>query len=197
MIFEAPDMLAFKPKTPQGQRVYWTEFLERNGRHVTPDHRTVDAYVSDNRWLADCPSCGAGIHAWSENPECCCLLCGHLFAVRWPADKSEAEQVLEERPPSARHWQPWGNHPESVDKLERENELMRDVDARPQLSLVESPRQVFTVDGCGPDLDDEVLRWAETGYVIRHDMNANEAEVELQRHSDVRAKDIKQKILGK
>src|SRR5581483_3580836 len=69
----------------------------------------VTAYVSDNCWTADCPICFNGMATWpGGNPEACCLDCGHIFEVDYPAGQELGEVVaaLEARPPRNRHWRP-------------------------------------------------------------------------------------------
>lgn len=89
---------------------------------VTPvtDPRTVHAYVSAARWVADCPACNGGIACWSENPRGACLSCGHIYTVTFPPEAERIEAILEERPPRNRHW---ALH-ESVDQLEAENTVL-------------------------------------------------------------------------
>ena len=194
MILSQPDLFGGTHGTVEGVRAHCRDFLARNGKQITPDHRTVEAYVSENRWVADCPSCGAGIACWPVNPKACCLLCGHEFTVEFPAEREQAEKVLEERPPANRHWQPWR---ESVAKLERENELMRDVEQRPTLTLVEPVRAVFTVECSGSgSLDEDVFHLAKTRYTIRYDDPQGLAEVELFGHSDDEVARIKKQLDG-
>lgn len=87
---------------------------------------TVDAYVSDGRWVADCPGgptgkCAGGMACWPEHERTCCLDCGTVYRVRFPAahEIREATEVLEARPPEARHWHP--HRDETVSDLKREN----------------------------------------------------------------------------
>lgn len=191
LILEAPDLQAFKPRTIEGAWTYWRDFLSRNGKRAPHrDDRTVPAYVSENRWCADCPACDAGIFCWSENPDACCLRCGSVFRVEWPAEKAAAEKVLEDRPPANRHWQP--HRGETVEKLERENELMRNIEARPVLKPVEPTRSVFQVKSVDEGgLDNEALTVAKTGYIIRYDRNAHTAEFEVLGKSDVELRAIR------
>lgn len=195
MILEAPDLQAFKPRTPEGARQHWQDFNAKNGRTVTDDDRLIRAHVSENRWVADCPSCGAGIACWTEYDQACCLGCGHAFTVEWPADRVAGEAVLEARPPANRHWKPWT---EPIAKLERENELMREIEARPVIAVVEPVRAVFMVECSGSgSLDDDVFRVAGTSYAIRYDDKQGLAEVELMGRSDADAARISKSLLGK
>jgi len=191
MILSQPELhdVAADVKSVQA---FWKDSLAR--RKMTPeaDDRRVLAYVSENRWLADCPSCGAGISCWDQNPEACCLGCGRVFVVDWPADKAEAERLLEERAPSARHWLPL----EPVANLEAENARYMSVEPRLQV-VKEVPRVAFTVATTDHELlDDDVLRLAKTGYVIAHDAQAGAAEVELQKHSAKDAARIEKDLNG-
>lgn len=99
---------------------------------------TVAAYVSDSRWVADCPRCGAGMAAWPEAPKVCCLDCGSLYAVSFPKPRelAAALTVLEARPDqSTRNWRP---EDEDVADLKAENAL-RGLDfATSALGTVES-----------------------------------------------------------
>lgn len=196
MILEAPDLLAFKPRTQAGARRHHADFLARNGgKPPHHDDRPVAPHVSENRWVAECPSCSSGMLCWSENPECYCYRCGSIFRVSWPKDKAQAERVLEDRPPANRHWNP---RTESVKKLERENDLMRDIESRPVIVPVEPLRAVFQVEHCHEgQLDDELLRLAKTAYVIRYDRDEQVAEVELTGREDREAERIKKQLVGK
>lgn len=195
MILEAPDLLAFKPRNQQGAYDHFSQFLAKNsGRTPKKDKRTVPAFVSENRWVADCPSCDAGMFCWSDNPECYCYRCGSVFLIEWPRDKQAGEQVLEERPPANRHWNPVK---EPVAKLARENELMHEVEARPAL-VAEPLRAVFQVEHCYEgQIDKELLTHAKTGYVIRYDRVAQVAEVELLDRSDAEVARVKKLLQGK
>ncbi len=76
------------------------------------------AYVSDNRWCADCPGCGSGIGADPTMHEGFCFECGGVYSIAFPDDWAEAEEVLAVRPPFNRHWQP---QRETVNDLRLEN----------------------------------------------------------------------------
>lgn len=82
---------------------------------------TLEAFVSDSRWLADCP-CGGGIASWPEHPHGACLDCGHVYTIRFPApaELAAAVEVLERRPdPRTRYYDPRAG--ETVLDLKAEN----------------------------------------------------------------------------
>ncbi len=83
----------------------------------------IVAYVNHNRWVADCPYCGAGIGLLPEVSPVTCLECGESYTVTWPKDREAIEEVLTCRPRKSRHWLPH----ETIDDLKRENEQHIDV----------------------------------------------------------------------
>jgi hypothetical protein len=114
---------------------FWADWQQRNGFkaqapppdsglphgfliHPAPD--AARAYVSDNRWVADCLVCGGGMPCWSENPRTLCFDCGAMHQVVFPDPVSaeEALRVLEVRRPDQRHWDPAF---ETVEHLVAEN----------------------------------------------------------------------------
>jgi hypothetical protein len=66
------------------------------------------AFVSDNRWVADCVNCGGGIACWTDNPRGCCLDCGSIYQIIFPTTEvmDAAVSVLELRPEMNRNWDP-------------------------------------------------------------------------------------------
>jgi hypothetical protein len=69
----------------------------------------VTAYVDDSRWVAECLNCRAGMAAWPDHDEACCLDCGHVYRVRFPHPRvrRQLEELLNARPdPSTRWWHP-------------------------------------------------------------------------------------------
>ncbi len=85
---------------------------------IWPD--AVTAYVSDGRWVADCPYDNGGIGVAPDNPSGFDMGCGTMVAVIFPDGWQEAVQVLEARPrPSDAHWFP--QRGESIVELRREN----------------------------------------------------------------------------
>lgn len=72
------------------------------------DVHEVHAYVNHSRWVADCPTCGAGMITWPDHPLACCLGCFHIARVRHPSKAriGEVEPILLERPdPHTRNWE--------------------------------------------------------------------------------------------
>lgn len=176
MILAQPHLYGCRVSVRAVQRV-WRERLAVKGIPMVRDLRTLKPFISDNRWVADCLSCGSGIEVWAENPEACCLACGSVFSVEMPNDYEAAEKVLESRPPANRHWFP---EREPVAKLEVENEKMGGIAQRPSLMKAEPVRAVFDVHASfGSGLDEAMEIVAKTGYTIRYDDGTGWAEVEL------------------
>lgn len=85
---------------------------------IWPD--PVSAYVSDGRWVADCPYDNGGIGVALDNPSGFDMGCGTMVAVVFPDGWQEAIEVLEARPrPTDAHWFP--QRGETVSKLREEN----------------------------------------------------------------------------
>lgn len=118
VIFSQPDQYGVAPRLDVIHN-YWTAFLEQRGRTTRETGKTVTAYVSENRWVADCPECGGGIACWELNPYGCCLTCGAIYKVTYPKDHEAAAEILEARPPANRHWFP--HRGETLQHLEAEN----------------------------------------------------------------------------
>jgi hypothetical protein len=90
------------------------------GGKVTYSDTPVVAFVSDNRWVAQC-SCGGGMGCWAEMPRACCYDCGTSYPVVFPDPVTLAagEAVLDARPePDTRNWRP---DEETVADLKVEN----------------------------------------------------------------------------
>lgn len=70
----------------------------KRNQQVRPDARALIPFVSEGRWVADCPSCRAGIPI---HPEWAMAACGNCFrsftAVAVPADWEAIEAALEVR----------------------------------------------------------------------------------------------------
>lgn len=81
---------------------------------------TVDAYVNESRWVADCVECGGGMAVDVAVELAACLDCGTVYTVVVPdaATIAAAEKVLGHRRPNERHWRPNG---ETVADLKAEN----------------------------------------------------------------------------
>ncbi len=80
-------------------------------------HVRVAAYVSDSRWVADCPACNGGVACWPEMSDGCCFDCGRIYEIVFPKDWRKGVALLELRPQHNRHWLPG----ESIDTLKLEN----------------------------------------------------------------------------
>jgi hypothetical protein len=107
----------YHPRTVADMEAVWQDYREADWRGTTDTGHTLTAYVSANRWVADCPNCAAGIAAWAQNPRGCCLGCGLIYTIAFPTGWLEAEKVLLDRAPRYRHWLPG----ETVDQLKAEN----------------------------------------------------------------------------
>lgn len=97
--------------------------LRAPGSPIVGDDRPLVAYVSDCRWVALCVECGGGVAAWPENPQGCCLDCGHLYTLTFPDAETiaAATVALEARlDRQTRNWRP--DMGETAADLEAENE---------------------------------------------------------------------------
>lgn len=68
------------------------------------DHASV--YVSDNRWVVDCPICGSGVAVGRQRRKWPCWECGTVIVADWPTPAEEKAVVaaLIERIPRLRNW---------------------------------------------------------------------------------------------
>lgn len=89
---------------------------------------TIPAYVNIGRWVAECPGCNGGIACWPDHPRGCCLDCGRVYKIRFPAKRSRerAEKLLLARSQLNRNWHP--HQRESVSELAAENEILLDAE---------------------------------------------------------------------
>lgn len=78
---------------------------------------SIAAYISDNRWVADCPHCKSGIGILPGYHKATCLDCGRIYRVQLPKKWKTAEKILLARPPEHRHWLP----NETIDDLKQQN----------------------------------------------------------------------------
>ncbi len=106
---------------------YWLTWLD--GHQLEPSFNSALStvpYVNRARWLADCPTCGAGNWAWDRNPLVCCLECGLIVKAAWlpPTVRSHAIRLLAVRPLHACNWD--CHKGETVERLEFENRMMLD-----------------------------------------------------------------------
>lgn len=183
----------------------------RSGLHRqrTPDGRTIPVFVETNRWLADCPECGAGIEA-DPKLELTCLGCGRVYRAELPADFIDVVTLLELRPdPGTRNFYP--HKGETVADLARENELFGGIGVVPETTdephshRILVPATAFD-DGHDGDrylegsLAEELRTRFGDGYVIRHDDHGEEAtgsaEVELIGKDTKEVADLKRAVAG-
>jgi hypothetical protein len=138
MIKDQREMEARNPNASRGAvRAAWgtiSESVLRQHGGVFPNSgraepvqgsNTAKAYVSDNRWVADCPEdgCNAGLSACPANPTAFCFDCGTEVPVVFPPKMAEGIAVLELRPPQNRHWLLVEGEWEDVDDLKAQNLL--------------------------------------------------------------------------
>lgn len=114
-VVDAVSML--RVKDASGLPVRWTRHLRGLGLVPTPDARRLVGYINHGRWVADCINCGGGVACGPSLPEGCCLDCGHVFGIDYPADWRDAVRELEARPQRFRNWEPG----ETVQDLRDEN----------------------------------------------------------------------------
>lgn len=85
---------------------------------------TVKAYISDGRWVADCPQCNCAEVVRVGQPFKCggtlaggfhgaATACGFVAEVEFPADKLAIEKALIDKPVSQRNWKPAAEGEES------------------------------------------------------------------------------------
>ena len=94
-------------------------------REVRTDPRPLVAYVSEGRWCADCPGCGAGIAIHPEWTVAACLGvgCHRVYrSIAVPPDWVAIEAALEGRDRRHQH----ARLGETALDLEAENALHRD-----------------------------------------------------------------------
>jgi hypothetical protein len=87
----------------------WKWYETRMGRRVTPPEETVEetyyARINQNRWLADCSSCGSAAVVSPADPRYACTECewGWCTLV-FPADVAAVEAALLPLKPALRNW---------------------------------------------------------------------------------------------
>lgn len=120
----------FSPMTPGAN---WTP------RELNETKEQIAAYVSDNRWVADCPRCRSGVACWPDNPRACCYGCFTVYAVKFPPKRelANAIELLEQRPPGNRHWHPHLGEKASTLAQENAEHEAEIEDHRKIVSLVE------------------------------------------------------------
>ncbi|MFD4562112.1 hypothetical protein ACFWP5_48765 [Streptomyces sp. NPDC058469] len=85
----------------------WYEF--RVGRRAIPPADAVDdtyfARINQNRWLADCSSCGSAQIVSPSDPRYACVECGWGWcALVFPDDVASVEAALMGLKPALRNW---------------------------------------------------------------------------------------------
>lgn len=95
----------------------------RPGAHnlVRAPSRPTAAYVSEGRWVADCPWCAGGVSVWLAMTDACCYDCGRVLPVTFPSadDVLVAELLLSARAERKQNWRP--DQGETVADLQAEN----------------------------------------------------------------------------
>jgi hypothetical protein len=85
----------------------WMEY--RTGRRLVPPEADVDdtyyARINQNRWLADCSSCGSAAIVSPTDPRYACTECQWGWcALVFPADPAAVEASLMALKPGLRNW---------------------------------------------------------------------------------------------
>lgn len=126
----------------QAELMAMASIAERRHREHQPDGRKVAAYVSANRWVADCPDDNSGIEVSPWNEEATCLHCGHIFKRVMPKDWEIGAALLEQRPLENRHWFP--HRGETAKDLEAENHAHAEETAPPEPLVPRLPTPQIT-----------------------------------------------------
>lgn len=87
----------------------WKYMEWRTGRRLVPPTDTVDdtyfARINQNRWLADCSSCGSAAIVSPSDPRFACTECQWGWcALIFPADPAAVEASLMAFKPGLRNW---------------------------------------------------------------------------------------------
>jgi hypothetical protein len=98
----------------------WRWYEARMGRRVVPPEEAVDesyfARINQNRWLADCSSCGSAAVVSPTDPRYACTECQWGWcALVFPADVAAVEASLMGLRPGLRNW--W--HPDDPNNPDR------------------------------------------------------------------------------
>ncbi|MFE9432148.1 hypothetical protein [Streptomyces sp. NPDC006640] len=93
---------------PAAERV-WHYMEWRTGRRLVPPEETVDdssyARINQNRWVADCTSCGSAEIVSPTDPRFACTECGYgWYALVFPADPAAVEAGLMSTRANLRNW---------------------------------------------------------------------------------------------
>jgi hypothetical protein len=103
----------------------WMEY--RTGRRLIPPEGDVEdlafARINQNRWLADCSSCGSAAIVSPTDPRYACTECQWgWFPLVFPADPAAVEAGLMGLKPGLRNW--W--HPDDPANPDRPQEPVPD-----------------------------------------------------------------------
>jgi hypothetical protein len=87
----------------------WRWYEYRMGRRVTPPADTIDdvyfARINQNRWVADCSSCGSAQIVSPSDPRYACVECGWGWCTLvFPTDVAAVEAGLMGLKPALRNW---------------------------------------------------------------------------------------------
>lgn len=107
LLLTPTDYLKGHPVDPDAVIAVAARLAQRRGRLLIEDPRALSAYVSAGRWVADCPSCAAGIAIHPEWSVAVCLglTCHRVYrSLVVPDDWCEIEAVLAVRPVVHQHW---------------------------------------------------------------------------------------------
>jgi hypothetical protein len=87
----------------------WRWYETRMGRRVFPPEETVDesyyARINQNRWIADCTSCGSAAAVSPADPRYACTECSWGWCgLIFPDDVTAVEDSLMGLKPGMRNW---------------------------------------------------------------------------------------------
>ncbi|MFD8845492.1 hypothetical protein [Streptomyces pseudogriseolus] len=87
----------------------WRWYETRMGRRVSPPEETVDesyyARINQNRWIADCTSCGSAAAVSPADPRYACTECQWGWcALIFPENVAAVEESLMGLKPGMRNW---------------------------------------------------------------------------------------------
>ncbi|MEV5184261.1 hypothetical protein AB0K88_31415 [Streptomyces werraensis] len=87
----------------------WRWYETRMGRRVSPPEEAVDesyyARINQNRWIADCSSCGSAAAVSPTDPRYACTECQWGWcALIFPDDVAAVEESLMGLKPGMRNW---------------------------------------------------------------------------------------------
>lgn len=112
------EVLKGRPETPDAYMSLLMQKAQRNRARVRLSSTALVAYVSDGRWVADCPSCNAGIAIHPEWHVAGCFECYTQYQrITVPGQWQDVEVALQPRPLRNQNWLPH----ETVSDLRIEN----------------------------------------------------------------------------